>query len=97
MTTRLNILPILQKEEEKSPEKEKSDLEEATAKPPDNKQPETAHHYVTMRNKQGQKYHCSVPLLQDESSTNREGDSSAELTQSQDAEEKKNYEVSCFL
>ena len=86
----------MQKEEEKSPEKENSELEETTAKPPDDKQPETAHHYVTMRNKQGQKYHCSVPLLHDELSTNKEGDSSTDLTQSQDAEEKKNYEVSCF-
>ena len=84
----------MQNEEEKSPENENSELKETTAKPPDDKQPETAHHYVTMRNKQGQKYHCSVPLLQDESSTNKEGDSSGESTQSQDAEEKKNYEVS---
>ena len=46
-----------------------------------------------MRNKQGQKYHCSVPLIQEESSLNKEGSSSEESNQPQEAEEKRNSKV----
>ena len=46
-----------------------------------------------MRNNQGQKYHCSVPLIQEESSSRIEGSSSEESNQPQEAEEKRDSKV----
>ena len=67
---------------------------ETTPKPPNDKKPETNHHYVTMLNKQGQKYHCSVPLIQDEPTLNTEGSTSEDLNQQQITEEKRSSKVS---
>lgn len=74
-------------------ENEKTEVEATTPKPPDDKETETAHHYVTMRNNQGQKYHCSVPLIQEESSSRTEGSSSEESNQPQEAEEKRDSKI----
>ena len=46
-----------------------------------------------MKNNQGQKYHCSVPLIQEESSSRTDGSSSEESTQPQEAEEKRDSKV----
>ena len=45
-----------------------------------------------MKNNQGQKYHCSVPLIQEESSSKTEGYSSEETNQPQE-EEKRDSKV----
>ena len=46
-----------------------------------------------MKNNQGQKYHCSVPLIQEELSSRTDGSSSEESTQPQEAEEKRDSKV----
>ena len=71
-------------------ENENSNNEETPPKPPEVKQP--PHHHVTMLNKLGQKYHCSVPLLEDESNSVSDKSLSGEAG-SQSSEEKRDSKV----
>ena len=67
-----------------------SNNEETPPKPPEVKQP--PQHHVTMLNKLGQKYHCSVPLLEDEPNSASDASSLGEAG-SQSPEDKRDSKV----
>ena len=75
---------------DKNDANENSDNGETPPKPPEVKQP--PQHHVTMLNKLGQKYHCSVPLLEDEPNSLSDASSSGEVG-SPSSEEKRDSKV----
>ena len=53
---------------------------------------QTPQHHITMLNKLGQKYHCSLPIIQDEPNLSSDGTSS-EDSKNQNTGEKRNLKV----
>ena len=93
MFTRYKILrKYFQSGEEIDTKDKASNIKDTTTEGTSDIQDSTAHH-VTMLNKLGQKYHCSLPLLHGDSNYGSDASSSNENSDQQSSEVKRNSKV----